>query len=183
MTKAIFMTDGAAALFLERSRYFLGTEYLTKLRSAVDALPADALWWRPNEPSNSVGNLLLHLTGNIRQWIVRGVGGAPGSRDRAAEFAARTGPPAPVLMADLESALAEVDRILSALTPAELLERRTIQGREVTVLEAIYHVVEHFALHLGQIVLVAKLHAPGAIKFYEDAGGLARPIWENKVRP
>ena len=177
------MKDAAAFLFLERSRYFLGTEYLTKLRSAVEALPEKALWWRPNEQSNSVGNLLLHLNGNVRQWIVRGVGGAPGSRDRAAEFSARTGPSAAVLMADLESTLADVDRILGSLTPADLLQRRTIQGRDLTVLEAIYHVVEHFSLHLGQIVLVAKLHAPGAIEFYEDAGGLARELWKDRIRP
>ena len=116
------MSDPLASLFLERSRYFLGTEYLTKLRSAVEALPAEALWWRPNEQSNSVGNLLLHLNGNIRQWIVRGVGGAPGSRDRAAEFAAKAGPAAAVLMADLETALAEIDRILGSLTPADLVD-------------------------------------------------------------
>jgi uncharacterized damage-inducible protein DinB len=177
------MTDSLAVLFLERSRYFLGTEYLTKLRSAVEALPAEALWWRPNEQSNSVGNLLLHLNGNIRQWIVRGVGGAPGSRDRAAEFAAKDGPAASVLMADLENALSEIDRIFGALTPADLLELRTIQGRELTVLEAIYHVVEHFSLHLGQIVLIVKLHAPGAIEFYEDAGGLAREVWKERIRP
>ena len=177
------MTDSLALLFLERSRYFLGTEYLAKLRSAVNALPADALWWRPNEQSNSVGNLLLHLTGNIRQWIVRGVGGATGSRDRDAEFSARSGLPVAALMADLESALAEVDRILGALTPDQLLEPRTIQGRDLTVLEAIFHVVEHFSHHLGQILLVVKMHAPGAVKFYEDAGGLARPLFDTRVRP
>jgi uncharacterized damage-inducible protein DinB len=177
------MTNSAASLFLERSRYFLGTEYLAKLRSAVNALPADALWWRPNEQSNSVGNLLLHLTGNIRQWIVRGVGGAPGSRDRAAEFSAHSGAPAAALMADLESALADVDRILGALTSDELLEPRTIQGRDLTVLAAIFHVVEHFSHHLGQILLIVKMHAPGAIRFYEDAGGLARPLFDATVRP
>jgi uncharacterized damage-inducible protein DinB len=176
------MTDSAALAFLEHSRYFLGTEYLTKLRAAVEALPAEALWWRPNEQSNSVGNLLLHLNGNVRQWIIRGVGGAAGSRDRAAEFSARNGPPAALLMADIESTFAEVDRILGSLTPADLLEPRTIQGRDLTVLEAIYHVVEHFSLHLGQIVLIAKLHAPGAIQFYEDAGGLAREVWKNRIR-
>jgi RimJ/RimL family protein N-acetyltransferase/uncharacterized damage-inducible protein DinB len=177
-------SEGAAAsLFLARSRYYLRTEYSTKLRAAVEALPAEALWWRPNEQSNSVGNLLLHLTGNIRQWIVRGVGGAPGSRNRDAEFAARSGPPAAALLADLERALGEVDQVLAGLSPEDLLERRAIQGSDVTVLEAVYHVVEHFALHLGQIVLVAKLHAPGAIKFYDDAGGLARPLWKDMVRP
>jgi uncharacterized damage-inducible protein DinB len=177
------MTTSAASLFLECSRYFLGTEYLTKLKSAVAALPADALWWRPNDQSNSVGNLLLHLTGNIRQWIVNGVGGVPGSRDRDGEFSARGGQTAAVLMADLENVLAEVDHILSALTPDELLEGRTIQGRDLTVLEAIFHVVEHFSHHLGQILLVVKMHAPGAIKFYEDAGGLAHPLFDTTVRP
>jgi uncharacterized damage-inducible protein DinB len=177
------MTDDAASLFLDRSRYFLATEYRSKLRSAVEALPADALWWRPNEQSNSVGNLLLHLNGNVRQWIIRGVGGAAGSRDRASEFSATTGPPAADLLADLDSTLDEVHRILGSLIDEDLLERKTFQGRDLTVLEAIYHVVEHFSHHLGQILLVVKIHAPGAIKFYEDADGLARPLWDTVAQP
>lgn len=72
-----------SATFLARSRHYLRTEYPTKLRAAVESLPADALWWRANDQSNSVGNLLMHLAGNIRQWIVSGVGGAPSTRDRA----------------------------------------------------------------------------------------------------
>jgi len=174
--------NSPASLFLERSRYFLGTEYLTKLKSAVAAIPADRVWWRPDELSNSVGNLLLHLNGNVRQWIVCGVGSVEGSRDRAGEFGARGGPPAAVLVADLERTLGEVDRVLATLTPETLLEMRSIQGREITVLEAVYHVVEHFSLHLGQIILLAKLHTPGAIEFYEDAGGLARPVWMDLIR-
>ena len=172
-----------SVLFLERSRYYLTTEYRTKLRYAVERLPADALWWRPNEQSNSVGNLLLHLTGNVRHWIVSGVHGAPSSRNRASEFTARNGPTAAELLADLERALSEVDQILRGLTAANLLERRTIQGREVTVFEAVFHVVEHFAHHLGQIIFVAKLLGPGAIKFYEDAGGRAQPLWNDLIRP
>lgn len=175
------MTD-LAQTFLERSRYFLKTEYRTKLRAAVEALPADALWWRPNEQSNSVGNLLVHLAGNVRQWIVGGVGGRPVERDRASEFARRDGPGGEELLTDLERALDEVDGVLAGLSSADLAARRTIQGREVTVLEAVYHVVEHFSLHLGQVILVAKLHAPDAVRFYEDAGGLARPIWPSLAR-
>ena len=172
------MSADLAGLFLERSRYYLSTEYWTKLHCAVDALPADRLWWRPNEQSNSVGNLLLHLTGNIRHWIVSGVQGAPSSRNRAAEFAAQEGAPAAELLAALERALAEVDSVLSRLRAENLRERHTIQGREVTVFEAVLHVVEHFAYHVGQIVFVAKLCNPGAIRFYEDAGGLAIPRWK-----
>jgi len=170
-----------ATEFLAISRGYLATEYPTKLRAAVEALPADALWWRANDQSNSVGNLLLHLDGNVRQWIVSGVGSepvsAPSERDRAGEFAARSGPEAAELLARLAGTLRDADAVLAALAPHALMERRVIQGEEVTVLEAIYHVVEHFSLHLGQVIWAAKMHAPGAIRFYEDVGGTARPLW------
>ena len=78
-----------APTFLERSRYYLATEYRIKIRAAVESLPDGALWSRPNAESNSVGNLLLHLAGNVRQWIVSGVGGATDLRNRAGEFQAR----------------------------------------------------------------------------------------------
>jgi uncharacterized damage-inducible protein DinB len=165
------------SLFLSQSRSYLRREYRTKLRWAVAQLPSEALWWRANEQSNSVGNLVLHLTGNIRQWIVGGVGGESTDRDRAGEFAAQHGPNAEQLLASLDRALDDVDRVLERLGPADLVASRTIQGRETTVLEAIYHVVEHFSLHLGQIILVAKMHAPGSVRFYDDADGLARPLW------
>jgi len=168
-------------IFLERARYFLSTEYRTQLRLAVEALPADGLWWRANDQSNSVGNLLLHLNGNVRQWILAGVGGQPDVRHRAAEFDARSGPSASALLADLDRTLDAVDKVLADLTDANLLEPRTIQGRDVTVLAAVFHVVEHFSQHLGQIILVAKLLAPGVINFHEDAAGLARPLWEAKI--
>ena len=169
-------------IFLARSRHYLRTEYPTKLRAAAESLPANALWWRANDQSNSTGNLILHLTGNVRQWIVSGVGGAPSTRDRAGEFAARDGASADVLLVELDRVLDEADAVLARLTASDLSTTRTIQGREITVLEAVYHVVEHFSLHLGQIVLIAKLHTPGAVRFYEDAGGLARPLWPELVR-
>jgi hypothetical protein len=174
--------DNHAAIFLERSRYFLGVEYPTKLRSAVLAARRQDLVAHVTGEALYTDDLLLRLNGNVGQWILSGVGRRAGSRDRAAEFSARGGPPAPALLSDLETTLAEVDGVLAALTPGELLEPRTIQGRNITVLEAIYHVVEHFSMHLGQIVLLAKLHAPGSIAFYEDAGGLARPVWQDKSR-
>ncbi len=174
------MTTGS--VFLERARYFLGTEYRTQLRLAVEALPAGDIWWRANDQSNSVGNLLLHLNGNVRQWMLGGVGRQANERDRGAEFAARSGPPAATLLADLNRTLDDVDRVLAALTDADLLEPRVIQGRDTTVLAAIFHVVEHFSQHLGQIILMAKLRTPGAINFYENAGGLATPVWMDKIQ-
>jgi uncharacterized damage-inducible protein DinB len=165
-------------LFLERARYLLVTEYRTKIRLAVNALPEDSLWWRPNGESNSVGNLLLHLAGNVRQWMVAGVGGASDIRHRAAEFAAQSGPSRAELLAALNQVLDDVERVLGGLTPEALLERRTIQGRDITVVDAIFICVEHFSMHLGQIILIAKLRTPGAVTFYEDAGGLATPVWK-----
>ena len=166
-----------AQFFISRSRHYLQHEYRTKLRAAVESLPSDAIWWRPNEQSNSVGNLLSHLAGNVRQWIVNGVGGVPGTRDRNAEFAARSGPNTEVLLTNLEGVLDDADAVLAGLSEADLSTSRTIQGRELTVLEAVYHVVEHFSLHLGQIIFVAKLQVPGAVRFYDDGDGLARPLW------
>ena len=175
------MTD-LGSLFLASSRHYLAYEYRTKIRAAVESLPPGALWSRPNAESNSVGNLLLHLAGNVRQWMVSGVGGASDTRHRSAEFEATEGGDAGALLAKLDQVLDETDAVLAGLTPADLLARRTIQGRETTVVEAIYHVVEHFSGHLGQIILIAKAQSPGKVQFYEDAGGLARESWRSLAR-
>jgi uncharacterized damage-inducible protein DinB len=170
------MSELARAFIIE-SRELLARDYLPKIRLACAALDDAALWWRANEQSNSIGNLILHLSGNVRQWIVSGVGGAEDARDRAAEFDRRDPISRDALIERLTRTLAEVDEVLAALPDAALLEPRRIQGRDVTVLHAVYHVVEHFAMHTGQIILLAKSLAPGAVRFYEDAGGLARPLW------
>jgi uncharacterized damage-inducible protein DinB len=168
---------GAPETFLERSRYYLTEEYPAKIRHCVAALPEGAVWQRANESSNSIGNLLLHLAGNVRQWIVGGVGGRPFERDRPAEFAARDGPDGSELLQNLESALREAGDVLDELSSDDLERACTIQARDTNILAAIYHVVEHFAMHTGQIVLMTKTLAPGAIHFYDDSGWKATPRW------
>jgi uncharacterized damage-inducible protein DinB len=167
----------AAEIFLERSRYYLSEEYPAKLRKCIAVLPDGAVWARANDSSNSIGNLLLHLAGNVRQWIVGGVGGRPVERDRPAEFAARDGPDASTLLENLESAVSEADSVLAELSEEDLLRPCTIQDRQTNVLAAIYHVVEHFAMHTGQIVLLTKACVPGAVHFYDDSGWNAPPTW------
>lgn len=167
----------AAEEFLERSRYYLSDEYLPKLRQCVEALPDDAIWRRANESSNSIGNLLLHLAGNVRQWIVGGVGEQDVERDRAAEFSACDGASGADLIENLGRAVAEADSVIGALTIDDLERPCLIQERDTTVLEAIYHVVEHFAMHTGQIVLLTKAYAPERIRFYDDSTPAARPVW------
>jgi len=166
-----------ANLFIARSRYWLTKEYPIKLRHCVNALPLGTVWARPNESSNSIGNLLVHLTGNVTEWILGGVGGQSIERHRAREFAQREGADAGTLLDNLEAVLHEADSVLAGLTAQDLERSIVIQERDTTILGAIYHVVEHFAMHTGQIVLMTKIHAPGKIRFYEDADGLARPTW------
>jgi uncharacterized damage-inducible protein DinB len=163
--------------FIARSRYWLIKEYPIKLGHCIYALPESAIWGRSNPGSNSIGNLLVHLAGNVTEWILGGVGGKKIERDRAQEFAQQQGGSGADLLARLEGVLREADTVLARLTEADLKQKLIIQGRETTVLGAIYHVVEHFAMHTGQIMLLTKIYAPGAIKFYEDAGGIARPLW------
>ena len=159
---------GLAIVALSR-RYL--REYLTKIRLSVSVLDDRVVWARPNESSNSIGNLMLHLAGNARQWIVSGVGKAPDVRDRQSEFDQRTAIPVTVLIDRLEQTISDVDRVLASLTAADLRTRRVIQSSDVTVLEAVFHVVEHFSMHTGQIILLAKADQPGRVRFYDMVDG------------
>lgn len=152
----IFLTEAADKL----------AENLSRVETCVAKLPPERLWARDSENENAVANLLLHLEGNVRQWIVSGLGGAPERRDRPGEFAARSGPAAPVLMANLRGAVTDAIRIIRALPPARLREPVTIQGYDTTVLAAIFHVVEHFSGHTYQIILLTKHTTREDLGFY-----------------
>ena len=166
-----------AAAFLTQSREYLTRHYLPKIAAAVEALSEDDLWWRPNEASNSEGNLMLHLACNVRQWIVSGIGAAPDDRDRAEEFARREPLSKGELLAILTEAILEADAVIAMVDPASLGERRPVQGRQVTVLQAIYHVVEHLSMHAGQIVYIAKQRSGRDLRFYGLVDGIPRPAW------
>lgn len=153
--------------FIEASRVFLREDYLPKLLYCVEQLSDDDLWWRPNEVSNSIGNLVLHLCGNVRQWVVSSIGGTAFKRDRDGEFAARGPVPKAELMADLKRAVFEVDQTLAGLESGRLLDRLKIQGYDVSILQAVYHVVEHFGYHLGQILYIYKMRTGVDPSFYK----------------
>jgi uncharacterized damage-inducible protein DinB len=169
------MPDYARALhesFVHFSRKQLKDEYWPKIRRCLDSLTDEQIWWRPNDESNSIGNLLLHLNGNVRQWIVASLGGISNVRDRDAEFAERNGKERAAMVSALEETLAEFDRILAAADTDDLLKTYTIQRYEnVTGLEAIYHVVEHFSMHCGQILYITKLLSGSDLGFYKQLSG------------
>ena len=173
------MTPDVAQNFVAHSRKLLTASYLPRIERCLEKLSDRDVWWRANPQSNSIGNLLLHLNGNVRQWIVSGVGGATNERDRQREFDERGPIPASELLSRLKNTLAEADRVLAGITPAGLLEDRTIQGHDVTVMEAIYHVVEHFSMHTGQVILLTKMWT-GDLGFYDTSDGTPRAQYHVK---
>jgi hypothetical protein len=172
--------DVSTAL-IRKSRELLKGSYLPRIELAVEGLSDDRIWWRANAESNSIGNLLLHLTGNVRQWIVSGIGGAADVRERDKEFSERGPLPSAELLSRLRAAVEEADRTLATASPAMLMERRRIQGRDVVVVDAIYECVEHFSMHTGQILLLAKMWK-GDLGFYDFSRGTWRQTWDERTK-
>ena len=160
--------------FIARSQFHLAEDFLPKIERCVALLSDEQIWWRANEESNSIGNLLLHLSGNVRQWIVSGLGEAVDARDRDSEFAQRETITRDEVFGRLKQTVEEANAVLGRLDSNALLEKRAIQGLEVSMLEAILHVVEHFSMHAGQIFLLTKLLTKKDLAFYDFSTG--KPI-------
>jgi uncharacterized damage-inducible protein DinB len=160
------MTD-VALEFLTKSSSLLVSDYLPKIERCLEHLTDEDVWSRPNDASNSIGNLLLHLRGNVTQWIIGGVGERAYERHRQQEFDERTRIPAKELLAKLRAAVEEADEVIRGLDASVLLSTRQIQDYDVTVLEAIYHVVEHFGMHTGQIILLTKARTGTDLKLWQ----------------
>jgi hypothetical protein len=148
--------DPVARLFIDKSRNLLTSDYLPKIERCLDQLSDRDVWSRPNDASNSIGNLILHLCGNVTMWIIGGVGNLPFERNRQLEFDERREIPSGDLRQRLRIVIQQADDVLRTFDTDQLMSRRAIQGYNVTVLEAIYHVVEHFGTHCGQIILLTK---------------------------
>lgn len=157
--------DTASVIFIDYSVRKLDL-LAARIEACFDRLTDEQIWARGGAHENAIGNLVLHLCGNVRQWIVSGVGGAPDSRDRDAEFAARAGASISDLKRRLRETVGEAVTVLRGLPSGRLLERVTIQNYELPILEAIYHVVEHFSMHTGQIVFAAKMLTGSDLGFY-----------------
>jgi len=166
--EADFLTSAASKL----------AENLDLIETCLTELPPPSLWARDSENENAVGNLLVHLEGNVRQWILSGIGGRPDERDRPGEFAARTGANASVLFAKLRGTVGEALALIRSLPHRRLAEAVSIQGYDTTVLAAIFHVVEHFSGHTYQIILLTKRFTGKDLGFYgylDKTGRRKRP--------
>ena len=169
--------DDAARVFLGTALEFLRGDYLPKIERCLDQLDDERIWWRANPESNSVGNLVLHLCGNARQWIVSGLGGQKDNRLRDSEFAQFEVIPKSELAELLRNTLSDVEAVISRLDPTTVLDKRQIQGTEVDVLHAIFHVTEHFSMHTGQIILLTKMLAGKDLRFYDFSTGIPVHDW------
>ena len=134
-----------------------------QIRAAVETLDESQLWWRPNEESNSVGNIVLHLTGSLNHYLNRNIGGIEYARDRAAEFAERRSIPKNELMAMFDDMVARAERTFDGLTPERLNDPSPEPKMHAIVLEDLLNVGMHLADHTGQIVWIAKMLHGGAI--------------------
>jgi uncharacterized damage-inducible protein DinB len=142
-------------------------QFLGRIGECVAKLNDEQIWRRSGDHENAVGNLVLHLSGNMRQWIIAGIGGQPDTRVRDREFATRGDMTPGELMQRLESTVTEAVVVLRAVTPDRLMETYQPQKYRVTIMEGIYHVVEHFAQHTGQILFATKLLTGQDLGFYK----------------
>jgi len=170
------MTNSAtpSSLFLEFSRNKLAEQYWPRLRTCVESLTDEQIWWRPNPSSNSIGNLVLHLNGNMRQWLVASFNREEDRRNRPAEFAEQGPLPGTALVEKLGATVHAGLDVLARLTEAELLSPYEIQGYHVTGLAAVYQVIEHFGLHYGQISWITKMLRDQDLGFYKDLNKTGR---------
>jgi uncharacterized damage-inducible protein DinB len=145
-----------------------------RIQDCLGRLTAEQIWTRNSQNENAVGNLVLHLSGNVRQWIGSGVAGLADHRERDAEFDARGGKEPAELSELLNTRVAEVTAIIRDVPAARLTERITPQGHDVTVLEAIAHVVEHFAMHTGQVIFLTKMLTGQDLGYYQHLRGSGR---------
>ena len=167
MTNQFSLATDVTRAFIQQARELLRAEYLPKIERCLEKLTDEQVWWRANPEANSIGNLLLHLSGNARQWIVSGLGGEPDRRLRPAEFSERSVIPRGELVTRLNETISEVDRVLASFQAEQILDRYQIQGNEVTALAAIFHVTEHFAMHTGQIIFITKQLTASDLHFYD----------------
>jgi uncharacterized damage-inducible protein DinB len=132
------------------------TESVPRLLHCIEEISDEQLWWSPNENSNSIGNLVLHLTGNINQWINSGLGGDEDTRTRQSEFDNRKDLDRAELIDDLNLAMDRARQVIEQLEPADLQTTYKVQGFTESGVSILMHVVEHLSYHVGQVTYIVK---------------------------
>jgi len=159
------MSQGFKSEFIDQSIHRID-ENTKRLRACLDELDESDMWRRPNENSNSVGNLILHLCGNIRQYAISSLGNLPDTREREKEFSAGAGYSKLELFDKLSSTVDEAKGVMQNVSTIELLRNRKVQGYTYSGIGIIVHVTEHYSYHTGQIIFWTKLLKNKDLGFY-----------------
>lgn len=162
-----------ADVVIESMRARITRVFPAQIRAALEHLSDEQIWWRPNETSNSVGNLVLHLSGSLNHYLNRNIGGFPYERDRAAEFAERRTIPRAELLAVFDDMVAKADKTFDAVDAARLEQPSAEPTLQRYVIEDLLNITAHIATHTGQILWVAKMLVEG---------GAGREVWSKTHR-
>lgn len=153
--------------FITEIKRRLFTESVTRLKKCVSELTEEQIWYRPNNSSNSVGNLVLHLHGNVRQWVVAGLGKNKDVRERQKEFDEKGPVSLEKMLADIDKLMEEVNQILNNTSTNDLLEVRNVQGYDESGLSILVHITEHFSYHVGQMTYIVKMLKDKDMGYYD----------------
>jgi uncharacterized damage-inducible protein DinB len=135
----------------------------SQIRACVEELTEEQLWWRPNEKANSVGNLVLHLSGSMRHYLSRGVGGIDYQRDRPAEFAERGPLPKGQLLATFNETISQATETLESFDTTRFLDTTEEPKYVPTIFDLIFNIAIHMATHAGQVVYITKMLKEGSV--------------------
>jgi uncharacterized damage-inducible protein DinB len=145
-------------------------QFVDRIESCVGKLDEDQIWTRGTSESfenqNAIGNLMLHLAGNVRQWIVSTLGNQADHRNRDGEFNARGGVSSAELISKLRDTVEQATQIIASLSTQQLTRSYAVQGYTVSGVQAVFHVVEHFSQHTGQIIFATKMLTGADMGFY-----------------
>ena len=151
----------ATLLYLIRSR--MVDDYPTQIGQCLDVITDQDLWWRPDEKSNALGNILLHLIGSNRLYVGYGVGARALERDRAAEFTARGNPGRAAVVTAWDETVHMMRQVFDSLQPSQMMETTDRTGKVTTIASILLHASHHTAAHLGQVVWITKMRRPSAL--------------------
>jgi hypothetical protein len=152
-----------SSLALEALRTRITKVLPAQIRSCIEQLNEEQLWWRPNDQSNSVGNLVLHVRGAVLHFLCRGVGDLEYKRDRPAEFATVDSIPKRQLLAIFDEMVEKAVQTFAGLSSSRLSEPSTEPAYYSIVFEDLFGVAIHLATHTGQIVYLTKMLKEGSV--------------------
>ena len=160
--------DQISQLLIAEARYRLLEESIPRLEKCVSKMDKQGIWYRANPQTVSAGNLVSHLCGNVRQWLISGLGGRADHRNRDQEFDEEGPLETAVLLEMLKDLAQEIDTVLTEISTVDLSETKTVQGFEVNGVSILVHVVEHFSYHVGQVTHMVKSRLGVDMGYYED---------------